>query len=238
MPKVSKIKRVSDSIARAYKMRILHVSDTHGGLPRLHGTFDLIIHSGDFFPDMTTDRTKSMALQLDWMSRHMSDINQWLQGTPMLFVLGNHDWLHPELMEQTLQSEGIKATSLHNKIVNYQGLNFYGFPYVPVINGMFNYECGIDGMTEEVDAMVSVLNEHYVDILVAHAPMYKVLDLTRGNVNIGSTVISNAFDYKLKKEMVPTHYLCGHCHEANGITIHNGMLVSNAACTYHVIEVL
>jgi 3',5'-cyclic AMP phosphodiesterase CpdA len=46
-----KIKRVSDATAKKYKMRVCHISDTHGGFPKLSGRYDLVIHSGDFFPN-------------------------------------------------------------------------------------------------------------------------------------------------------------------------------------------
>jgi Icc-related predicted phosphoesterase len=235
-----KIKRVSDTVARAFRLRILHISDTHGGFPKMMGSYDVVVHSGDFFPDFFTlsgNKTQMMACQLDWLTQNIRNIKIWLQDTPLLFILGNHDWLHPELMEQTLCSGGIKAISLHDKIVTHQGVNFYGFPYVPSINGEFNYEREVPEMTVEVDKMVQKLQSTYVDVIVAHAPLYRVLDLTHGNTAIGSSVISTALDYKLNKDMTPATYLCGHCHEANGITVRNGMLISNAARTYHVIEV-
>ena len=32
-------------------MKICHISDTHGTFPNLHGNFDIIVHSGDLFPN-------------------------------------------------------------------------------------------------------------------------------------------------------------------------------------------
>lgn len=236
-----KIKRISDATSRKFKLRVCHISDTHGSLPRLEGRYDLVVHSGDFFPNsyevMNKNITKEMAFQLDWLSQNLRKIKIWLQGTPMFFIPGNHDFLHPQLTEQTLASDGIIATDITEKVHTFLGVNFYGFPYVPAINGMWNYEKEIPEMELEVDKLVKTLNETYVDVLVTHAPLYQTLDLTHGNETIGSTVLSNALDYKIEKNRLPMYLLCGHCHEAHGVSIRGEMLVSNAACTAHTIEV-
>jgi len=82
MVNVSRIKRVSDTTARKYKMRVCHVSDTHGGFPRLVGAFDAVVHSGDFFPNSTAfmnkNLTQEMAFQLDWLSQNIRNIKVWL----------------------------------------------------------------------------------------------------------------------------------------------------------------
>lgn len=237
-----KIKRVSDSVARNFRLRLCHVSDTHGGFPRLHGRYDAVIHTGDFFPNshhvQTGNKVQEAIFQMNWLESHVADLKQQLQGHPYLFVLGNHDFVRPEMVEQFLNSEGVQAIDLTDKIVTHQGVNFYGFPYVPTIGGnMWNYEKAIPEMQEEVDKMVEVLNKTYVDVLACHAPIYKCLDLSYANQILGNSVMAHALDYKLSKDMMPTTYLCGHIHEAHGLTLHNGMLVSNAAITYQIIEV-
>jgi len=236
-----RITRVSDIVARKYKLRICHVSDTHGEFPHLHGRYDVVVHSGDFFPNsaamMHKNLTQEMAFQLDWLSQNIRNIKLWLQGRSFLFILGNHDFLHPQLMAQTLATEGIAAINLTEQVISYENVNFYGFPYVPPINGMFNYEREIPEMEFEAEKMVKALNNSYVDVLVTHAPLYQILDLTHGNDTIGSTVITNVLDYKMNKEHLPSYLLHGHCHEANGLAIRGEMLISNAACTYHIIEV-
>lgn len=223
-------------------MRLCHVSDTHGGFPRLHGRYDAVVHSGDFFPNshhvMTGNKVQEAVFQMNWLESHVSDMKQQLQGHPYLFVLGNHDFLNPDMVEHFLNSEGVKAINLTDKVVTHGGVNFYGFPYVPAIGGnTWNYEREIPEMQVDVDRMVEVLNKTYVDVVVAHAPIHKCLDLSYSNQVLGSTVIANALDYKLNKEMQPMCYLHGHIHEAHGLSMRNGMLVSNAAVTYQIIEV-
>lgn len=237
-----KIKRVSDALVRKFKMRLCHVSDTHGGFPRLHGRYDVVVHTGDLFPNshhvMVGNKVQEAVFQMQWLENHISDFKQQLQGHPFLFVLGNHDFAHPAKMEALLNAEGIQAIDLTDKIVTYQGVNFYGFPYVPAIGGnTWNYERNVMEMQDEIDKLVPVLNSTYVDILACHAPIYQCLDLSYGNQILGNSVMANALDYKISKDMTPATYLCGHIHEAHGLSVRNGMLVSNAAVTYQIIEV-
>lgn len=236
-----KIRRVSDKLVRNFRLRLNHISDTHSGFPKLCGRFDAVIHTGDFFPNsihlQTGNRTQEMMFQQTWLEEHLNEMKLWLQGHTFLYVLGNHDFLHAALMEQILCSAGIKAIDITNKMVTYEAVNFYGFPYVPAINGMFCYEREIPEMQAEVDKIVPILNETFIDVLACHAPLYKTLDLSMGNQLCGSTVIADALDYKISKNMTPAYYLCGHIHEAHGITVRNGMVVSNAACTQNILEV-
>lgn len=246
------IKRVSDKVARSFRMRMCHVSDTHGYFPKLSGSFDVVVHSGDIFPNkppMTdprmynvhssghTNSVKEMTFQADWIGNSISMLKKWLQGRPLLFILGNHDFIHNELVEQMLNAEGIKAISLHDKVVRFDDVTFYGFPYIPPVDGTFAYERAVPEMTEEVDNMVDKLNQEYVDVLVMHAPLYRILDLTKGNTAIGSSVISTGIDYKLNKDMRPCAILHGHCHESNGLAMYREILVSNAATKHHIIEI-
>ena len=222
-------------------MRLMHVSDTHGKFPRLYGRYDAVIHTGDLFPNshhlFNGNKTKEMAFQLQWLRDNLNEMKGWLQGHPFLYVPGNHDFLNSSLMEFEMRSIGLEAFDLTDRMLTFQGVNFYGFPYVPEINGMWNYERNFHDMEVEVDKMVLELNKQHVDVLAGHGPLYKVLDLSMGNELLGSTVISNALDYKLNEGMLPDFYLCGHIHEANGMTVRNGMMVSNAATTRHIIEV-
>lgn len=220
----------------------MHISDTHSRFIHLHGAFNAVIHTGDFFPDShhlgAGDKVASAKFQLQWLRDNISEMKKWLQGHPFLFILGNHDFASPDVMEAELNFEGIKAINLTDKIVTFEGINFYGFPYVPAINGMFNYEREVPEMQIEVDKMVTELNNTYVEVLACHAPIYNCLDLTGDNRNLGSRVIADALDYKINEEMQPTYYLHGHIHAAHGIKMRNDMLVSNAATTQHIIECL
>lgn len=236
-----KIKRVSDAVVRNFKMRLCHISDTHGGFPRLHGKYDAVIHTGDFFPNShfrgEGNKVREAVFQMRWLEDNIDVMKQQLQGHPYFFILGNHDFVNPKMVEAFLNSEGVVALDLTDQLVTFKGVNFYGFPYIPFIDGGWNYEKQIPEMQEEADKMAEVLNKTFVDVLACHAPLNKCLDLSYGNQLLGSSVIANTLDYKVAKEFMPANYLCGHIHEAHGLTIRNGMLVSNAATTYQIIEV-
>ena len=126
-------------------MRLLHISDTHGKFPKLEGRFDTVVHTGDFFPNSvnvySSNKTAEMLFQEEWLERQATNVKNWLRGYPFLFVLGNHDFIMPHRMEELLNLYGIKTYSLHEKVITHENVNFYGFPYIPYINGMWNYEC-------------------------------------------------------------------------------------------------
>jgi Icc-related predicted phosphoesterase len=223
-------------------MRICHTSDTHGGFPKLHGPYDIVVHSGDFFPNSHAlynngDKQAEATFQSEWLCLNIRNMKKWLQESPFLFVLGNHDFMNPDAMESLLRTEGITAINLTDKIITYDNVNFYGFPYIPYISGDWNYEREIPEMQVEVDKMVTELNNKYVDVLVCHAPIHGTLDKTWGNEVVGSSVIANALDYKISKDTMPSYYLHGHIHEAHGIAIRNNILVSNAGTTQHLLEI-
>lgn len=222
-------------------MRLCHVSDTHGKFPPLYGRFDAVIHTGDLFPNsnavMRGDREAEKHFQFKWLQENIGEFKSWLRGHPFLYVPGNHDFLDSVLMEFELRQVGLEAFDLTERLVNFKGVSFYGFPYVPFISGMWNYERHMPEMQKEVDKMVEVVNNNHVDVLACHAPPYKQLDLTMGNEIVGCQVMASALDYKIDTQRLPGYYLCGHIHEANGMTVRGGMMISNAATTRHIIEV-
>jgi len=217
--------------------RIMHVSDTHGKFPPLNGDYSIVVHSGDFFPDFHGKRPNAaQGEHYDWLVSKTLVMKQWLKGHPFLFCLGNHDALNADMMENFLNSEGIKAINLHDRISSFDNINFYGFPYVPAINGNYNYEALEKEMTEQVDRMVEAINKTYTDVIVAHAPIYGTLDEYHGR-HIGNVSMANALDYKIEKDMMPHVFMCGHLHETCAITMRGELLVSNMATSQCIIEV-
>lgn len=221
------------------KLRILHISDTHGKFPQLVGRFDVVVHTGDFFPNSVAvysgNKTAEMLFQEEWLERQATNVKNWLRGYPFFFVLGNHDFILPHRMEELLNLYGIKTQSLHEKVVSHENINFYGFPYVPYINGMWNYECDHDEMKDNLEKLVDTCNQTYIDVIAAHAPINGHLDWYKGP--LGCSDMAFAFDESISKDMTPSFYLHGHIHESNGVTVRNGLLISNAATTQNIIEI-
>lgn len=220
-------------------MRLLHLSDLHTHFPKLwENSFDLVVLTGDIFPDAPSGSSLKTKLewQTNWLNSNIESFQMMLQGKPLFFVLGNHDWIPDHLFEQILRENGIDATSLHYKVISYGHTNFYGLPNVPPINGEYNYETSVRQMEVLIDEMVKVCNETYIDVLAAHAPIYQCLDMTSYGQRIGNATMANALDYKIKNEMLPKYYLCGHNHKENGMMMRGEMLVVNSATKHHIIH--
>lgn len=228
-------------------MKILHVSDTHTNFiqfPQNHN-FDIIVHSGDMFPDsryLYSNVFKHKEEQLKWFRANLQNYKKWIDNKPFLFVLGNHDFISDDIVEQMLKDVNINAISLHNKLFNTESIglepvNFYGFPYVPPINGKFAYETNSREMVDRVNELVSVAKSNYIDVIVSHAPIYNVLDRAFGGYKIGNVNLRQAFDYKLEQHELPIAVLFGHCHEDNGIVNYNNIICSNAATIYNLINI-
>lgn len=219
-------------------MRIIHVSDTHGKFPELKGYGQVVVHSGDFCPDFICNDNQPAYYQEIWLKEKVVQIKNWLNGRPLLFCLGNHDHISPTVFEKVLKDAGIEAYDLTEKVVVYGSVNFYGFPYVPTINGKYAYECNIYQMQDRVDAMLAVTEVMYIDVIVAHCPPANCLDYDHyQDRHFGNTSLTQALDYKWSRDMLPQAILVGHIHSNNGVTIKNGVLISNAATTQNIIEI-
>lgn len=220
-------------------LRMLHYSDNHGSFPTLLNRFDFVLNSGDFFPNshhiMQGNRVKEAEFQLRWLEHNINEFKQQLQGRDFLFTLGNHDFVHPQLMAQYFNSEGIRAIDLNDNYVLYGGIGFYGFPYIPPVNGMWNYEREVPEMQQEVRRLVDVLNQKKVDVLVCHAPIYGTLDV-HNDQHLGNRILADALDYKVGLERLPKYAVWGHIHSCVGIAMRNGICCINSATSQHVVE--
>jgi Icc-related predicted phosphoesterase len=227
-------------------MRICHVSDLHGNFKRLNGVFDIVVSSGDLLPNRESYVSKGRrnfeeSFQYNWIKDNIEKFKDLLDGKPFLFINGNHDFLHPDSIVDLLRQNDINAISLEDKIINFNGINFYGFPYIPYIHGGFNYEKMDKDMVKEIDKMIeNINNSSGVEVLVAHAPPHQILDKAFDRLNngprYGNVALLNAMDYKLNVKG-PEIVCCGHIHQSHGVMIKNGVLYSNAATTQQIIEI-
>lgn len=217
-------------------MRICHLSDSHGTFPSLLGAYDVIVHTGDMSPNFYYD-SKEASLQMYWWEEHIEHVKKQVQNHPFLFTLGNHDFINGYWLEGLLNSNGIQARCLHDQIYTHQGVNFYGFPYIPPINGKYAYESTTEQMAHHLQAMGSYLNNSYVDVIAAHAPPSNYLDLDHSNNRYGNSQMNSFLDYTLQADMVPKYYLCGHIHSSCGLMMRGDMLISNAALSRHILEI-
>lgn len=225
-------------------MKLMHVSDTHGCFPDLPGEFDAVVYSGDFFPFNYRESHEGRALELypnrnsetrqaeiefqkTWMLRRIDTLKDQVKGKPIVWSSGNHDFFNPCDM---LNEHGVRAVNIDNKVMEYMGLVWYGFPYVPMLRNAWNFERDDKELKHEVQTFVQRLKEDgkldKLDVLVAHCPPDGVLDFANKK-RIGNKHMHSALFYQLQKP--PQLYLCGHAHPSNGLDKMGDIVVSNAA---------
>ncbi len=211
--------------------RLIHTSDTHGWLRPLADveTCHAVVHSGDFLPNRTFGlNVIEEPFQRYWLEENAKKIEAWLGGKPLYITSGNHDFVN---ISGILQENGVEAYSLDNG--TQQDLNGYllvGFQYVPEFGGQWNYELDDYALTERLNA----IDLEGVDVLVAHSPIYGVLDRNAHGERCGSMPMRLKLE---ESRHVPSWYLHGHIHESAGdCGWVRGIKVSNAATTQRIIE--
>lgn len=182
---------------------ILHLSDTHGQHKNLKSLpeADVIVHSGDF----TFAGSEEEAY----------DFMNWFCNLPYkhkIFIAGNHDMC----MYGADHIDGLSRNVhyLYNNSVVIDGIKFYGIP-------MFMEDC-MDG---NLDVFINNIPDD-TDVLITHMPPKGTCDLA--NYGKGPEHRGNATLAELLKKLHPTCHLFGHEHDADGKTIKENVIYSNA----------
>lgn len=181
------------------KMKIIHISDTHGyhrwltELPEA----DIIVHSGDF----------TMA----GSEQEVLDFLNWFCDLPCkhkVFICGNHDDC---LYESNIDGLDSNVYYLCNSGIEIEGLKFYGVP-------MFTEDCITNRQSQNY---AQILNN--TDVVITHSPAYGILDLA-DNIYYGSKELLQSL-----ARINPRLHLFGHIHRQHGITIIGKTMFSNGA---------
>ncbi len=220
-------------------MRLSHISDCHGSFPVIDFKNEIVINSGDWLPDCSSPWSKKNVKeerQKEYLYKNIDKIKSWIGSKPYFFINGNHDFINPNDLENILQTNGINAKSLEDKIVSYKNLTMYGFPWVPYINGNFNYELTPDDMIYKVNQLVNILENNFIDVLVLHCPIQGELS-SETFTDYGNVILRNKL-LELEKEKIPDVILCGHLHEASGVKYSYDFdsLIINSALTVTSID--
>lgn len=209
-------------------MIVLHVSDNHGLLERLDPTAQLVVHSGDFLPSFSRgNRAIEFLRQEEWVNNNKNRLTSWLGNRPFLYTPGNHDFFDPC---PVMRSWGVDA---HNLWVDggraiTPCVQTEGFPWVNHFTGEWNYEIGPSDMLTRARVIPPC------EMLVAHGPIYGVLDRNALGQRCGSLEIRH---WLQNHELPPKWYLHGHIHESCGWRLWaRGLRVSNAATTQRRIK--
>lgn len=157
------------------KVRIVHLSDTHGKHKTLEiPECDILIHSGDFSPIGELHSIKEF---LAWFKRQV-------KATHKVFMAGNHDrkldpkFQGPEDLRQireifAFHREGEHFHYLCNNSIELMGLKIWGSPITPWFHGekwAFNKHRG-----DEIDEVWKKIPME-TDIVVTHGPVKHKLD--------------------------------------------------------------
>lgn len=190
------------------KLRIVCISDTHGG----HDLFqipsgDILLHAGDF---STRGKEKEIIAFNDWLGT--------LPHKHKIVIAGNHDFgmeKYPEKAHAWLSN----AHYLNDSAITIEGLKIWGSPVTPwFFDWAFNRYRGSD------------IRQHWdmiptdTDILITHGPPAHILDRTAAGKVVGCEDLWYAIQ-KIK----PRLHVFGHIHEAHGMIEKDGTTFVNAS---------
>lgn len=207
-------------------MRIVLTADTHfpmnpnrgKQLPFAFPEGDVLIHAGDLMYEGTPD---------EWQSRVDSLAKQ--EHKVKIYVPGNHDYFpyHYEgVARAQLRKAGIiLMTAWERRTI----VDEFGNKYVIVAHpGVTNLPGWAYNVAEEY--MDNALMEHGAfdgaDIIVTHAPPYRILDQVRPLIDVGCMAYNRWF---YQGNCTAKLWAFGHIHESYGHTTIAGTTFVNAA---------
>jgi Calcineurin-like phosphoesterase superfamily domain len=190
-------------------MRIVIVSDTHGGhesLGSLSG--DVLIHCGD--SEMGSDARVGGPESLDeWFGRQSFDT--------ILYVGGNHDFAI-QARATTGRPVFRNAFYLEDDWIEIDGMRFYGAPWVPELVGWAYYQSP-DAIAERWASIPSG-----TDVLITHTPPRGILDQNRRGQSCGCSALTARL-----ATLRPRLHCFGHVHASAGSVEQDGTRYVNAA---------
>ncbi len=199
-------------------IKIVVISDTHTGheaLGRLSG--DVLVHCGDFA--LWGHSTRDDIANLDrWFSR---------QDFRLILVTGgNHDFD----LEECTRAGGEAfhhATYLEDKRVEFEGLNFYGAPWVPELKqwAYFQEQPSLESKWATIPSDT--------DVLITHSPPSGILDVNTRGKSCGCP----ALRARLKELKLRLHCF-GHVHASAGVFREGGTTYVNAAMVNHTYTIV
>ena len=181
----------------ATQMRLVVVSDTHGGHEKL-GTLegDVLIHCGDFCNGF--HREPGDVENIDaWFAKQRFDL--------ILCVGGNHDFAAENLVKQAVPVFR-HAVWLQDAAHVHLGVKFYGAPWIPDLEG-WAFHVSPEGLCEKW----SMIPDD-TDVLITHTPPFGVLDQSFSGRDIGCRHLRRRVE-----AVGPRFHVFGHCHSSAGV---------------------
>jgi Icc-related predicted phosphoesterase len=200
-------------------MRIVVISDTHGKhdeLGLLYG--DVLIHCGD------------MCNAFGQNVQDIANLDNWFgkQKFQRIFCVGgNHDFVLQQ-GSKVGKVEFQNAIYLQDQSYQYQGVNFFGSPWVPEISEWAFYLD--DKALEEKWSQIP----DRTNVLITHTPPHGILDRNSSGKCCGCPEL-----FKRVQKLCPRLHCFGHIHASFGVTEFNGTTFLNASIVnrrYQIIQ--
>lgn len=163
-------------------MKICGVSDLHGNLIKDIPTCDVLCISGDIIP---LQIQRDLKQSEKWW---LNDFCNWVKELPckkVIFTAGNHDFFLADLynhhkgdyyafIADLENNSNDKAILLINELYAFQGITFYGFPYIrpiPFQEGRWAFEDDYKG--EYSESVYNNIPKADIDVLITHDTPFK-----------------------------------------------------------------
>jgi len=214
-------------------IKICHFSDWHGKWVKLPEA-DLYICTGDMLPNFFLRKRGIVNSifeegQLDWIKNRPFPFRSFLGSpdAPVVVVRGNHDFIN---LGPHFGGEYFEVNLDSHRSVEYCGLKIGGFRGINPLSGRW-----CDEFSQRTRlGMLACLPED-LDVVVSHVPPKGILAWAWGCEEYAWQVTR----WEDGTDTAPKLCCFGHIHESGGKTQEgDGILFSNASCTYNEIELL
>lgn len=203
-------------------MKVIATSDLHGDLPLDVPECDLFIVAGDSAP---VRGSHAVDVQSLWF---VKEFVPWLKDVPAkhkVLIGGNHDFFmdQKETFDRLLKLIDLPENIhyLRDSSVEIDGLNLYGFPWVPNLP-TWAFHADRPTLQDKIDKIPDS-----TDILISHGPPDGILDevLYAHYPHVGCPFMPDQVNRRIK----PALYVCGHIHESYGTEEIGDTLYANVA---------
>lgn len=204
------------------KLRIWHISDTHGYHDQLvlPEDIDLIIHTGD------CSNSKIPAINEGEVYRFI----EWYSKLDCMKIYspGNHDTSIEHRLVRPKDFTDRNIMYLENEDIIINGIKFTAIPYVPTFGVGWSFMKSREKLGKLWDTIPEDTN-----VLLTHGPPKGILDLSENRDHSLEQCGDGALYKRIQKLPNITHNLFGHLHSFktcrnHGIYHHNGITYSNA----------
>ena len=140
--------------------KIIALSDSHNATKRVEiSDGDILVHAGDF--------------SFEGKESEIQDFIEWMKEQPhkhKLWIAGNHERGIEDFPDNAeIVDKETGATYIHDKVVEVEGLKFFGSNFTPEFN---NWAFGLT----DRQSKIFWENAPEADVVVCHGPPYTILD--------------------------------------------------------------